>query len=347
MKMMAARLFGKRDLRLVEMDIPEITENEVLLKVKSAAVCGTDIRMYKNGYSGIDEQHPRTLCHEFSGVVEKVGAKVEGFSTGMRVSVAPNIGCGICNRCVRGDFHLCNSFQAFGINMDGAFSQYVVVPEKAVRQGNLLEMPDNVSFDDAAINEALSCAYNGFLHCDIKPGESVLIIGAGPIGIMHAKLALMAGAGKVFMNDLSEERLKEAKEIEERIVTYHGDDLKGFVYGNTDDGLDVCITACPSPAAQQIALELMDYGGRINFFGGLPKEKENVPLNSNLIHYKQLIVTGTTRANITHFRQTLKFISTGVLNVSGLVTTKLELKDIHKAFELAENAVGLKNVIQM
>lgn len=347
MKMLAARLYGKRDLRLVEIDVPKINENEVLLKVKSAAVCGTDIRMFKNSYAGIDEDNPRTLCHEFSGIVKKVGSKVEGFREGMRVSVAPNIGCGICNRCVKGDFHLCNKFQAFGINSDGAFAQYVVVPEKAVRQGNLLEMPDNVSFDDAAINEALSCAYNGFLQCNIKPGESVMIIGAGPIGIMHAKLALMAGAGQVFMNDLSKERLDEAVSIDERIITYHGNDLKGFVYDNTDQGLDVCITACPAPSAQQLSLELMDYGGRINFFGGLAKDKENVPLNSNLIHYKQLIVTGTTRANITHFRQTLKFISTGVLDISKLVTAKIELKDIHKAFELAENAIGLKNVIRM
>lgn len=347
MKMKAARLYGIRDLRLDEIDVPSITENEVLLKVKSAAVCGTDIRMYKNSYAGIDEQHPRTLCHEFSGVIEKVGACVEGFDEGMRVSVAPNIGCGICNRCVRGDFHLCNKFTAFGINSDGAFAEYVVVPEKAVRQGNLMEMPENVSFDDAAINEALSCAYNGFLKCDIKPGDYVLIIGAGPIGIMHAKLALMAGAGKVFMNDLSADRLDASKQIDSRIVTYHGNDLKKFVYENTDEGLDVCITACPSPEVQQATLGLMDYGGRINFFGGLPKNKENVLINTNIIHYKQLIVTGSTRANITHFRQTLKFISDGVLDVSDLVTSKMPLSDIHKAFELAENAIGLKNVIQM
>ncbi|MBT3320339.1 MAG: alcohol dehydrogenase catalytic domain-containing protein [Clostridia bacterium] len=345
--MLAARLYGKRDLRTGEIEVPSINENEVLLKVKSAAVCGTDIRMYKNSYAGIDEAHPRTLCHEFSGVIEKAGNCAQGFGEGMRVSVAPNIGCGICNRCVRGDFHLCNKFTAFGINMDGAFAQYVVVPEKAVRQGNLMEMPKGVTFDDAAINEALSCAYNGFLKCDIKPGESVLVVGAGPIGIMHAKLALMAGAGKVFMNDLSSERLDACRQIDERIITYHGDSLKEFVMDNTDEGLDVCITACPSPEVQQAALGLMDYGGRINFFGGLPKNKENVSINTNIIHYKQLIVTGSTRANIAHFRQTLKFISEGILDVSDLVTAKFELKDIHIAFEMAENAVGLKNVIQM
>ena len=114
MKMMAARLYGPEDLRLCEVDVPEIGAHEVLLKVKSAAICGTDVRMFKNGYAGIDAEHPRTLCHEFSGTIEKIGSAVEGFAEGMRVSVAPNIGCGVCNRCVRGDFHLCNRFQAFG-----------------------------------------------------------------------------------------------------------------------------------------------------------------------------------------------------------------------------------------
>ena len=347
MKMLAARLYGPGDLRLDEIDVPDINENEVLLKVKSAAVCGTDIRMYKNGYTGIDAEHPRTLCHEFSGVVEKTGKSVEGFSEGMRVSVAPNIGCGICNRCVRGDFHLCNKFQAFGINMDGAFAEYVKVPEKAVRQGNLMQMGDNISFDECAINEALSCAYNGFLKCDIHPGDSVLVVGAGPIGIMHAKLARMAGAGKVFMNDLSAERLQVVREMDPGIQTYHGDDLKSFVYDNTEEGLDVCITACPSPEVQKATLGLMDYGGRINFFGGLPKPKENVSINTNLIHYKQLVVTGSTRANIDHFRKTMQFIDDGILEVGSLVTATFKLSEIHKAFEMAEKASGLKNVIQM
>ena len=346
-KMMAARLYGPLDLRLVETDVPEIGDGDVLLKVKSASVCGTDIRMYKNGYTGIDAEHPRTLCHEFSGVIEKAGACVEGFKEGDRVSLAPNIGCGICARCVRGDFHLCNSFTAFGINMDGAFAEYVKVPEKAVRQGNLQLLPDSVSFDEAAINEALSCAYNGSQMCNIRPGDTVLVVGAGPIGIMHVKLALMAGAGKVFVNDLSEERLAAVKAMEPRAITYHGDNLKEFIFANTYDGLDVCITACPVPSVQQMSLELMDYGGRINFFGGLPKNKENVEIKTNLIHYRQLIVTGSTRASITHFRKTLGFIGDGLLNVKDLVTSTFELKDIHKAFEQAEKAIGLKNVIRM
>ena len=347
MKMTAARLYGPMDLRLSEVDVPQINDNEVLLKVKSASICGTDLRMYHNGYAGIDAEHPRTLCHEFSGVVDKLGKNVAGFQEGDRVSLAPNIGCGICARCVRGDFHLCASFSAFGINMDGAFAEYVKVPENALRLGNLQKLPDSVSFDEAAINEALSCAYNGSLKCDIKPGDTVLVIGAGPIGIMHAKLARMAGAGKVFMNDLSEERLNVCKQMDPAIITYHGDNLKEFIFANTFDGLDVCITACPSPEVQQTALGLMDYGGRINFFGGLPKSRENVAINTNMIHYRQLIVTGSTRANITHFRKTLQFIGDGLLNVSDLVTGRYALKDIHKAFEQAEKAIGLKNVIQM
>ena len=212
------------------------------------------------------------------------------------------------------------------------------VPEKAVRQGNLMQMGENISFDECAINEALSCVYNGFLKCDIRPGDNVLVVGAGPIGIMHAKLARMAGAGKVFMNDISAERLKVVSEMDSGIVTYHGNDLKGFVFENTEEGLDVCITACPVPEVQQATLELMDYGGRINFFGGLPKPKENVTINTNLIHYKQLVVTGSTRANIDHFRKTMQLIDDGVLEVASLVTATFSLGEIHQAFEMAEKS---------
>ena len=345
--MLAARLYGPRKLVVEDIAIPEINQNEMLIKIKSAAICGTDIRMYQNGSGDISESNPRVLGHEFGGVIDKVGSNVEYYKEGMEVAVAPNIGCGICNKCIRGDGHLCEQYVAFGINMDGAFAEYVKVPEKAIRQGNVMEIPKGLKAEDVALNEPLSCAYNGSLHCMIRPGDYVLIVGAGTIGLFHAKLAKIFGAAKVFMNDLSADRLALCKTIENSIITYHGDDIDGFIKEHTDGrGVDVCITACPSPQVQQKSLELMAEGGRINFFGGLPKTKENVMINTNLIHYKQLIVTGTTRASIGHFRKTLGFIADGLIDLSGIVTGRYDIKDIGLAFENAEKAVGLKHVIE-
>lgn len=346
--MLAARMYDKNDMRLENIRTPEINEAEVLLKVKSTAICGTDVRMYKNGYKGITPDSPRILGHELSGVIAGVGNKVEHYKEGMRVAVAPNMGCGICNACVRGDGHLCKDYRALGINLNGGFAEYIVIPEAAVSRGNMIEIADNISFDEAAINEALSCVYNGFQKCDIRPGETVLVIGAGPIGIMHAKLAKMAGAAKVFINDLSRERLDICKGIDKSFITVDSAQLKDSIMEATGgEGTDVCITACPAPAVQSEALELAAVNGRINFFGGLPADRQNVSLNTNLIHYKQLVVTGSTRASVLQFRKTLEFIASGILDIKGLISNRLPLFEIAGGFELAADAKGLKNVIYM
>ncbi len=345
--MLAAYLYGPKDIRLKEVPIPETGDNEILLKVKSAAICGTDIRMINNGYKGITEQTPRILGHELSGVIEKVGKNIGSYQPGMRIAVAPNMGCGVCDFCVSGNTHMCQDYRALGINLDGAFAEYVVIPEEACRQGNIVVLADNVSFDEAALNEPLSCVYNGFLKCDIKAGDNVLIIGAGPIGIMHAKLAKMAGAAKVMINDLSAERLEVCRKIDGSFITLQSENLKNQVMELTrGKGLDVCITACPSPQAQADSIEMMAVNGRVNFFGGLPAGKEIVPINTNLVHYKQLILTGSARASLSQFRKTLDFISSGILDVKDLVSEKFTLDRISEGVQRATRAEGLKNIIQ-
>lgn len=343
--MLALRLFGANDIRLVETDIPAITDDEILLRTDAAAICGTDIRMWQNGYAGVDEKHPLTLGHELAGTVARVGRNVPFYKEGMQVGMQPNIGCGICDRCVSGNFHLCGDYRAFGINMDGAMAEYIRVPAAAIARGNLSVLPAGVSPAEAAVNEPLSCAYNGFLKCRVQPGEFALVVGAGPIGVLHAKLLHMAGAS-VAMNDISAERLALCKSIMPYIETYCGDDLPGFVSGYTRGrGLDVAITACPVPSVQAAMLPLMNYGGRVNFFGGIPESKQPVAINTNLVHYKELYLTGSTRSSIAQFRRTLEFVSQGVLDLSGVVTDTYALKDAPRAFENARAAKGIKHVI--
>ena len=155
----------------------------------------------------------------------------------------PNIGCGICDRCVAGSFHLCDDYRAFGINMDGGFAEYVKIPAEAVMRGNLMPLPEGVTAEEAAITEPVACALNGFNKCFVKPGDYALIVGAGPIGYSHAVLLHMAGA-LVLMNDLSRERLELCKKNLPFIQVYHGNDLEGFVMEWTNGkGLDIAITA--------------------------------------------------------------------------------------------------------
>lgn len=337
-------MFGKNDIRVQEVPTPTPRRGEILIKVRSAAVCGTDIRMITNGVAGIDEEHPRILGHEIAGIIEALGENVSGYSVGQRVAIAPNMGCGICEPCIRGNGHLCPDYKALGINLDGGFAEYCVVPEIAVRGGNVCILDDGVSFDDGAVNEPLSCVCNGFEHADIRPGDRVLIIGAGPIGIMHCALALMAG-GVVYLSDISKDRLDSAKAIYPKINTLFGDTKQELMKATNGYGADAIITACPVPAVQSLAVELAALGGRVIFFGGIPADKEPVGINTNLVHYKQLILSGTTRASLAQYRKTLNYISSGVLDISPLVTAHFELKDIKLAIDLAKKGVGLKNVI--
>jgi L-iditol 2-dehydrogenase len=345
-KMQAAALYGKQDLRIGEVDVPQIDDGEILLQVKGAFVCGTDVRMYHNGYQGVSEATPLVLGHEGSGVVVRVGSQVKNYNEGMRVAVAPNIGCGICDYCVSGNTHLCWQYNALGIHMPGFFAKYIKIPENFVRQGNVVEIPDSLSFEEAALAEPLACVFNAFEKSRMRPGEIVLIIGAGPIGLMHAKMAQTAGVEKIIINDLSRERLDLCRQLDSSFITVESENLKENIDGLTEGrGVDVCITACPAPQAQQIALELAAINGRIIFFGGLPPDTAHVSLNTNLIHYKQLEVTGTTRQSLIQYRRTLRLVACGRINIGDLISSRTALKDIQSALDNISQARSLKSAI--
>lgn len=344
--MRAALLFGKEDLRVEEIPTPEIGVEEVLLEVKAAAVCGTDIRMYRNGAKGVSPKTPLVPGHELAGVVAKAGREVRGLREGTPVAVAPNMGCGTCDACVSGNTQLCQvDFRAFGINLPGGFAEYVRIPAEAVRQGNLCPMAPKLSFTAAALAEPLSCVYNAFLRSDIRPGDRVLIIGAGPIGLMHAKLARAGGAGKVFLNDLSAERLQLCRSLEPDLITVGGEVVQAVMEATGGRGADVVITACPAPEAQADALRVAAANGRVLFFGGLPAERSTVGLDTNLIHYRQLVVSGTTRQSIGQYRRVLRLIEEGVVKVEDLVSARYKLEAIREAFGAVLRGSGLKHVV--
>lgn len=343
--MLAARMYGINDLRLEEIQTPVPGPGEIVVAVKAAAICGTDVRMLTSGATGIDETHPLVLGHEFSGVIAQTGPGITGYTVGQRVAVAPNMGCGHCDMCASGNGQLCATYQAPGINIDGAFAEYVLLPAAAVQGGNITPL-NGVSFAEGALNEPLSCAYNGFERCNICPGDFVLVAGAGAIGLMHAKLAKLAGAARVVVSDLSPERLETAKKIDP-FFTIVGKVTEQEVAELTrGHGFDAIVTACPSPAAQQASFAQAAINGRICFFGGLPKQLQEVPLNTNSIHYKQLIVSGTTRASLAQYRKTLGMIGDGILAVENLVSQRAPLAAIADLFELAKQAKGLKNIIE-
>lgn len=340
--MKAAVLTNPGELRVQEYEKPRAGTGEIVIKIRAAAICGTDIRMWKNG---INQGH--ILGHEVAGEVSEIGEGVTTYAVGDRVAVAPNIGCGICDACVSGKTHLCKDYYAFGIQINGAFAEYMRIPADAVRQGNVYKLNASVSFEQSSVVEPFSCVYNAFEGYRVNPGDAVLIIGAGPIGYMHAVLAKMAGAGLVVLNDLSQERLDYCQKLLPGLQTYCGNDLKGYIMNQTDGkGLDVCVTACPSPKAQASSFDLMGMFGRICFFGGLPGDGNLVPLNTNQIHYKHLVVTGSSRSSVSQYRKCMRLLEKGVVNLDNIVTNRFSLDEIQEAFTFSANANGLKSVIE-
>lgn len=345
--MLTAKLYGPNDIRVVDIEKPNINANEILVKTGIAAICGTDLRMIANGYKNIDEEHPLTLGHEFSGTIEAIGDNVKKYTVGQRISVAPNYGCGICDACARGDTHLCHKYKAFGINIPGAFAEYIRIPEEVVSQGNITVLADTISFEEAALFEPASCVLNGQELTGIEINDEVLVIGAGPIGVMHAMLAKSFGAGQVYINDLSKERMDCCVKLVPGTIALPGKDLLTEVMKATNGrGLDVCIVACPSRKAQENSLELMAMNGKIIFFGGLPEDRSRVILPSNIIHYRQLSIQGCTRANVSTYRKIVSMSKNNLVNFEPIVTDVFLLKDFRKAIETAKTKKGLKCAIK-
>jgi len=345
-KMRVALLSGKNGLQVRSAQQPEIGPGDVLLRTKAALVCGTDVRILRHGHQAIGAGTERILGHELSDIIAHVGADVEHLKEGMRVAVAPNMGCGQCDHCVSGNTHLCRSYRALGIHIEGGFAEYVRIPAAAVRQGNVAEIGPRTTFGEAALAEPLSCACNGFERCAICSGDKVLVMGAGPIGLMHAKLAKLGGAAEVYISDLNADRLSRCRQMDDSWVPLDTEEVPRRISELTaGKGVDVCITACPSSQAQVQALELTAINGRVLFFGGLPKDRSVVPLDTNLIHYKQLMVTGTTRASIIQFRKVLSLIEHGTLSVKEFVTEAFDIADIRKAFAHTTRGSGLRCMI--
>lgn len=330
-------------------DIPphKIGEGDLLMKMGATSICGTDLRIYKNGHFKIPPGQKRVLGHELTGEIMEAGSGVKGYLKGMRVAMAPNIGCGVCRQCIQGHINICPTYDAFGISLDGGFQDYVVIPASAVGSGCIVEIPGNVSFEEAALAEPLSCVHNSYSYLRTRPGDSVLIIGAGPIGALHAALHRSAGGTRIMVADLSSSRLEAVKSFGADIVINSGEqDLKEAVMAHTEGrGADVIVTAASAAALQAQSLELAALGGRICFFGGLPSGRDGVELATNLIHYRQLSIFGTTGSTYTDHRISMELIASGRIDVKPLISRRFPVEETEAAFRYARSGAGMKAFI--
>jgi L-iditol 2-dehydrogenase len=328
-KMLAAMIYGVKDLRVEEVSKPEVEHGEVLAKVKAATTCGTDLKIFQRGYVEGVIKLPTVFGHEWAGEVVETGEGVAWPKVGMRVRAGNSAPCLRCHMCQRGSFNLCEDM----IWLWGAYAEYIKVPTRMVLV-NMQEIPQHVSFEEAAITEPLACVLRGAEKANIKLGDSVAIIGAGPIGLLHLLIAEKMGAERIIMTDLVDERLKFARQLgaHETVNAQHEDVVKKTKELTENYGADVVIEAIGQPSTWEQALKMVRKGGTVLEFGGCPPNTE-IKVSTELLHYGDVTVIGAFHTTPIHFKKALNLIASGTINVKPLITRKMSLAKTKDAFE--------------
>jgi len=343
---MQAAVFEKvGQLQVKEVKIPKCPADGILIKVEACAICGTDVKIYRFGHRLI--KPPRITGHELAGTIVEVGKKVEGYKKGNRITVAPAIPCGNCYYCRKGIQDRCDNLTAIGYHYDGGFAEYMVVPSPAIRNDCVNVIPENLSFEEAALTEPLACAINCQEISRVKLGDTVVVIGAGPLGCLHTELAKSLGAVKVIMVELLAQRLKLSRisGSDVYIDASKQDPVKQVLEETNGRGAEVIITACPSGKAQEQALEMVSKKGNINFFGSLPKGRSVIRFDSNIVHYKECYVAGTEGSTPLQNRLALNLIASGKIHTKKYITHRLPLSKLLQGLDIVEKGQGLKVII--
>jgi L-iditol 2-dehydrogenase len=344
--MKVARLHAPGDLRVEDIPAPVAGPGELTIRVRSCSTCGTDAKIFHHGHHHISL--PRVLGHEIAGEVTEVGSGVEGWSPGDRVQIIAAIPCGICHYCRRGQETVCEDLESMGYQYDGGFAEFMRVPRKVLDRDGVNRIPDHVPFESASLTEPLACVLNGQEIAGVGEGDVVVILGAGPIGCLHIRLARARGAETVILADINRGRLDLAARAQPDAIIESGkEDAVDAVRKLTDGrGADVVITATGAGQAQEQALEMAARRGRISLFGGLPRDNPIIRFDSNLVHYQELFVLGAYGSAPHHNREALALISTGAVPVEDLITHRLPLDGVHQAIDIVTKGEGLKVVIE-
>jgi L-iditol 2-dehydrogenase len=343
--MRAAVYMGPEKMEVKEVPRPGCRESEIVLEVKACAICGTDGRIYFHGQKNVVPPH--IIGHEITGRIAEVGAGVEGYSPGERVTVVTSIGCGHCRYCRRGLTNMCPDSKAIGYYYPGGFAEYMAVPAEAVRQKAVIELPEGLPYDEAAMVEPLSCCINGQEYLKIQPGDTVVVIGAGPIGCMHLMLAKAADAGKTIIADIDEKRLKMAERFEPDgiIDGRDGSSVEKVMEETGGLGAEVVIVACGSHQAQMDAVRMAAKMGRVSYFAGLPKDKPTITFDSNLVHYREISVFGAFASHRAQFVKALELVNSGKIDAAKVITHRFPLERIVEGIITTKKGEGLKSVI--
>lgn len=341
--MIAGVLYGKEDLRLERTPVPSIGPADILVRVRAALTCGTDLKVYLRGHHAKMITLPSPLGHELSGDIVEVGAAVRRFEVGDRIVAANSAPCHKCFHCRRDEKNLCENL----LFVNGAFAEFIRIPGRVV-ESNTHRLPNHVDYREAALSEPLACVLNGIDETGVRPGDTVTVIGLGPIGLMFVRVAKIAGA-RVIAVGRRQEQLDRAEHLgaEGLIESRRGYDPSDEVRRCTEGGRgsDAVIEAVGSPHAWRQAVSMCRPGGKVNFFGGCPRDTV-VCLDTGRLHYASLELRATFHHTPRHILESLELIARGDIMPTDFIGAEAPLSDIASIFRrLAVRSGRLKTAV--
>lgn len=345
--MKVARFYAPGDIRLEEITEPQVSAGEVKIRVRNCSTCGTDVKISRSGHPNMTP--PQVMGHEIAGEIVDVGDGVVGWVAGDRVQVIAAIPDGTCADCLAGRPTVCAHQLSMGYQFPGGFAEYMIVPREVLRVDGLNRIPEGLGYAEASLAEPLACVLNGQELSRVGPGDVVVVIGSGPIGCLHVRLARARGAAKVILVDLNADRLKKAADLVKpdlAIPSESTDPVAAVLEATEGRGADVVITAAASGAAQEQGLRMLARRGRLSLFGGLPKDHPTITVDSNLVHYRELTIVGVNGSSPAHNREALELIASGAVPVTDLITHRLPLDDLLEAIEIVARGDGIKVTIE-
>jgi L-iditol 2-dehydrogenase len=345
--MKAVVYYGPGDVRVEQVPVPVCQADEVLVKIEACAVCGSDLKTSKVGNPRMKEA--TVMGHEFCAVVQKIGPDAAGdLTVGDRIVMATSVACGECLYCRRGWRNICQNIKPMGFTYNGGMAEYTVIPAAALSGGHVVKVPDELAAEHAALAEPISCAVNSLEQCNIEEGDTVLVIGAGPMGLLNVLVARARGAKKIILSEPNAARLAQGEPFCDIAVNPAEQDLAEIVKAETEDGLgvDVCIVAAPAAPPQEQAVHLVRKRGTVCLFASLPVGRNMLNIDSRAIHYNELRVVGTSDSTAAHVTEGVKMLADGRVDGAKIATHILTLDDIAQAFELMISGESLRVVLK-
>lgn len=337
--MLTVKVVDKK-VTLVESELPKVNEDEMLVRMQSCGICGSDLEKVYGNYG----MRSLRVGHEPAGVVIKVGKNLKKFQVGDRVFVHHHVSCYSCRYCLQGNYTMCNNYQTSNIEPCG-LSEEFIVPKWNIQHGGVLKLPESISYDEAALIEPFACCIRGLNKISIKHGDNVAILGAGPTGVMHTLLARLLGANNIVVSDVNEFRLKFVEKYGVTAVNLNLEKLDDVINNNTESlGVDVTILATGSMKAFESSLRITRRGGKILLFG-VPSVGSNCDLDLNSLYSNEQIIIPSYGASEIETNQALSLMSDKSIDLLPLVTHRFQLRESDNAFKCAHEAVDAMKVL--